>query len=172
MFNLDKYMMVFFVVLVIVMGYLMMSDRPETVSVGRIGQVVPSFQMTDLSGKKTYDENVLKQDWTILNVWASWCAPCKKEHPVLLSLSRRGYRIVGLNFKDKASDAQAFLKERGNPYAAVLFDEDGKYGFDLGVYGVPETILIDKDGVVRLRFAGMLTEEIFKEKFMLWLQED
>jgi cytochrome c biogenesis protein CcmG/thiol:disulfide interchange protein DsbE len=171
MMNLDKYIMAFFVVLVIVMGYLMMSERPTVVSVGRIDQDVPVFALYDLEHKKEYTEDDLKGEWTLLNIWASWCAPCKLEHPVLLDLAKQGYRIVGLDFKDEAKDAQAFLKQRGTPYTFVISDADGKLGFDLGVYGVPETILVDKDGVIRHRFAGMFTQEVFEKEFLPKMQE-
>ncbi|MFI4955856.1 MAG: DsbE family thiol:disulfide interchange protein [Gammaproteobacteria bacterium] len=171
MMNLDKCIMAFFVILVVVMGYLMMSDRPKVVSVGRIGQEVPAFALYDLENKKEYTQDDLRGEWTLLNIWASWCAPCKLEHPVLLELAKQGYRIVGLDFKDVTNDAQAFLKQRGTPYAIVLSDKDGKLGFDLGVYGVPETILIDKDGVIRHRFAGMFTEAVFRKEFLPLMQE-
>lgn len=172
MWQLDKYMMAFFLILVIVMGYLLMGERPEAAPTGRINQPVPEFALTDLSEKNTYHADALKNGWTLLNIWASWCAPCKQEHAYLYKLSRQGYRIVGVDFKDKASDAQAFLDERGNPYAVVLYDRDGKLGFDLGAFGVPETLLIDEQGIVRHRYVGVLTPEIFKKQFMPLMQED
>lgn len=171
MLHLDKYMIAFFLILLMIMGYLMMSDRPTTVSVGRLNQPVPEFALQDLSGSKTYHPTDLKGQWTLLNIWASWCAPCKLEHPVLISLSKKQYHIVGINFKDELPKANAFLKERGNPYAFVIVDREGRFGFDLGVYGVPETLLIDPDGIIRHRFAGILTEEIFNKAFLPLIQE-
>lgn len=169
--QLDKFIMGFFLVLVLVMGYLMMSERPTAVSVGMLDQPVPAFALYDLDHKEEYTEESLKGQWTLLNIWASWCAPCKMEHPVLLALSKQGYRIVGLDFKDEPAEAHAFLKQRGTPYAFVISDYEGKLGFDLGVYGVPETLLIDKDGIIRHRFAGMFTEKIFKKEFLPLMQE-
>ncbi len=172
MLHLDKYMMIFFLVLAIIMGYLMLSERSDTVSVGRLGQPVPEFSLGDLSQENEYTENDLKGKWRLLNVWASWCAPCKLEHPVLLDLSKKGYSIVGMNFKDEPSDAASFLKSRGNPYEFVMLDQEGYVGFDLGVYGVPETLLIDPEGIIRYRHAGVLTETIFENKFLPIMQNE
>jgi cytochrome c biogenesis protein CcmG/thiol:disulfide interchange protein DsbE len=171
MLHLDKYMIAFFLILLMIMGYLMMSDRPATVSVGRLNQPVPEFSLPDLSQSKTFHANDLKGQWTLLNIWASWCAPCKLEHPVLISLAKQQYHIVGLNFKDEDPKANAFLKEGGDPYAFVIVDHEGRFGFDLGVYGVPETLLIDPKGIIRHRFAGILTEDIFNKEFLPLMHE-
>lgn len=171
MTGLEKSMIIFFMTLLLIMGYLMISDRETVVSVGRLNQPVPAFALYDLAHEKQYSEDALKNEWTILNIWASWCTPCQLEHPVLMKLSQQGYRIVGVDLKDDVKDAKQFLEKRGNPFTFIVSDIDGKFAFDLGVYGVPETLLIDKDGIVRYRFAGTITEEKFKSSFLPLMQE-
>ena len=101
----------------------------------------------------------------MLNVWASWCVACREEHPLLVEFSKRGLvPLYGLNYKDKRPDGQGWLARFGNPYNASLFDDDGRVGIDFGVYGVPETFLIDKQGVIRLKHIGPLTPEVIRER--------
>ena len=98
----------------------------------------------------------------LVNYWASWCAPCRVEHPNLEKLARDGITIYGVNYKDKADNALNFLKELGNPYAALGADESGRMALDWGVYGVPETYVIDGKGNIVLRFAGPITERVMQ----------
>lgn len=98
----------------------------------------------------------------IVNFWASWCAPCRAEHPNLLKLSGEGVQVMGVNYKDKPEDALAFLGELGSPYAKVGADLSGRMGLDWGIYGVPESFVIDGSGKVILRFPGPLTQEVIE----------
>lgn len=108
----------------------------------------------------------------LLNVWASWCAPCRLEHPMLTDLARRGVvPVVGLNYKDARADSAAWLREHGDPYLASAYDTDGRLGIEWGVYGVPETFVIDKAGVVRLRHAGPLTPEVLAQRILPLVEE-
>ncbi len=100
----------------------------------------------------------------LVNFWASWCGPCRVEHPTLAELARRGVTIIGVNYKDNPDNARAFLDELGNPYAAIGTDEGGRTGIDWGVYGVPETFVIDGTGRVVLRFAGPVTQRVLAER--------
>jgi cytochrome c biogenesis protein CcmG/thiol:disulfide interchange protein DsbE len=101
----------------------------------------------------------------ILNVWASWCVACREEHPVLVEFSKkRAVPIYGLNYKDTRPDAGAWLARLGNPYDASFFDEDGRVGIDFGVYGVPETFVVDGNGVIRMKHIGPLTPEVLANK--------
>ena len=94
---------------------------------------------------------------TVLNVFASWCVPCRDEHPVLIGIAKdKRFTLAGLNYKDKPDQAKAFLAELGNPYAVIGADIDGRAGIDWGVYGVPETYVIGKDGTIRFKFVGPL----------------
>ena len=98
----------------------------------------------------------------LVNYWASWCAPCRAEHPNLEKLAQEGIPVYGINYKDKLANADAFLSELGDPYAAIGRDENGRMGLDWGVYGVPETYVIDGDGTIILRFAGPITQRVIE----------
>jgi cytochrome c biogenesis protein CcmG/thiol:disulfide interchange protein DsbE len=95
----------------------------------------------------------------LVNFWASWCVPCVVEHPQLVALQRRNVRILGINYKDKPADAAKFLTRYGNPFAALVADAEGRAGIEYGLYGVPETYLLDGGGIVRWRWAGPLTPD-------------
>jgi cytochrome c biogenesis protein CcmG/thiol:disulfide interchange protein DsbE len=107
-----------------------------------------------------------------MNVWASWCAPCREEHPLVVAFAReRKVPVIGLNYKDRPGDARTWLERLGNPYAATLIDFDGKVGIDFGVYGVPETFVIDAQGVVRFKHVGVLTRQVISQKIEPLLKE-
>lgn len=111
-------------------------------------------------GVPGFDSAALKGEVTLVNIFASWCVPCRDEHPMLLALSKTaGVRIFGINQKDAPDNAVAFLSELGNPYAAVGADSNGRASIDWGVYGVPETFLIDRQGVIVLKIVGPLTPQ-------------
>ena len=149
-----------FVVLVIFLGRGLSLD-PREVPSPLIGQPAPAFSLSQLD-KPTQmigTEQLLGQVW-ILNVWASWCVACRDEHPVLVEFSKTGVApIYGLNYKDKREPAMNWLQQLGNPYTASIFDESGRVGIDFGVYGVPETFVIDKLGVIRYKKTGPVTQE-------------
>ena len=114
------------------------------------------FSLKDMQGKV----------W-LLNVWASWCAPCRQELPILVAMSKRDQvPIYGLNYKDQPEKAKGLLRIAGNPYVASAVDADGRVGMDFGVQGVPETFVIDGKGIVRLRHLGPVTPEIWQDKLM------
>jgi cytochrome c biogenesis protein CcmG/thiol:disulfide interchange protein DsbE len=100
----------------------------------------------------------------LVNFWASWCVPCIVEHPQLMALSREGVPVLGINYKDRPADALAFLARRGDPYARLGRDEPGRVAIDWGVYGVPETYLVDRQGIVRWRYAGPITPEVVAQE--------
>jgi cytochrome c biogenesis protein CcmG/thiol:disulfide interchange protein DsbE len=103
----------------------------------------------------------------LLNVWASWCAPCREEHPLLVALAReQSVPLVGLNYKDDPRNAQEWLRKLGDPYHLSVSDRDGLVGIDYGVYGVPETFLIDQAGVVRFKHVGPLTRQVWAEHLL------
>ena len=107
----------------------------------------------------------------LLNVWATWCPTCRAEHQFLNELARQGVRVVGLNYKDDRQKAVTWLDSLGNPYALSLFDGSGMLGLDLGVYGAPETFLIDGQGIIRWRHAGDLNARVWREQLQpLWLK--
>lgn len=108
----------------------------------------------------------------MLNVWASWCVACRDEHPVLVELSKLGIvPIYGLNYKDQRDTAMQWLKQFGNPYEISIVDADGKVGINYGVYGVPETYVIDKQGIIRYKHIGPVTVESLKNKILPLIKE-
>ena len=138
-----------------------------------IGKPAPAFTLPLLhEPEKSFSQkDALGKVW-ILNVWASWCAPCRQEHPLVVDFARRNsVPVYGLNYKDKRDAAQAWLRSLGDPYAATLVDADGKVGIDYGVYGVPETFVIDAQGVVRFKQIGPLTPEALRDKIEPLLKE-
>jgi len=147
--------------------------NPREVPSPLIGKTAPHFELPQLhQASSTFSEkDMLGKVW-VLNVWASWCVSCREEHPVLLDLARSGtVPIYGLNYKDARPDGLAWLKNMGDPYQVSAFDADGRVGIDYGVYGVPETYVIDKRGVIRYKRIGPLTAEIVKEKVLPLVQE-
>jgi cytochrome c biogenesis protein CcmG/thiol:disulfide interchange protein DsbE len=107
----------------------------------------------------------------VLNVWASWCVPCLAEHPYVTQLARSGATVVGLNYKDKPEDANGWLRKHGDPYQAIVADRDGRVGIDYGVYGVPETFVIDQAGVIRFKQIGPITPEVLQGKLLPLLKK-
>lgn len=117
-------------------------------------------------------EQALRGSPYLVNVWASWCAPCLQEHPQMIDLARRKViRIVGINYKDRPEDALAWLARHGNPFSDTVADRDGRTAIDFGVYGVPETFLIDAKGVIRFKQIGALTATALQEKLLPAIKE-
>jgi cytochrome c biogenesis protein CcmG/thiol:disulfide interchange protein DsbE len=136
-----------------------LGQRPRELPSALVGRAAPPFRLPRLgSALPPLDSAELRGRAWVLNVWASWCAPCREEHPLLVQVAREGgVHLVGLNYKDDPRAAAEWLLRLGNPYAASVLDQDGRVGIDYGVYGVPETFVVDRFGVVRLRHAGPLT---------------
>ena len=138
---------------------------PREVPSPLIGKPAPAFAAPALARP----EAVIKRDellgkvW-VLNVWASWCAACRDEHPLLVAFAKRGLvPIYGLNYKDQRPAGLAWLQSMGDPYTDSVFDADGRIGIDYGVYGVPETFVIDRLGTIRLKHIGPLTPEVLRD---------
>jgi cytochrome c biogenesis protein CcmG/thiol:disulfide interchange protein DsbE len=142
--------------------------NPREVPSPLIDKAAPAFQLPQLQdpARKLGTEDLKGKVW-ILNVWASWCVACLEEHPILVSFSKRNVvPIYGLNYKDKREDALAWLGKHGNPYTLSIQDGDGRVGIDYGVYGVPETYVVDGKGVIRYKRIGPVTEQILQEKIL------
>jgi cytochrome c biogenesis protein CcmG/thiol:disulfide interchange protein DsbE len=139
---------------------------PHEVPSPLIGKPAPEFRLTQVGdpSKSLSRDEMLGQVW-LLNVWASWCVSCREEHPVLVEFARKGVvPIYGLDYKDTRGEALKWLGQFGNPYQASLFDPDGRVGIDYGVYGVPETYVIDKSGTIRYKQIGPITPEVLQDK--------
>jgi cytochrome c biogenesis protein CcmG/thiol:disulfide interchange protein DsbE len=142
--------------------------NPREVPSPLIGKPAPAFQLAELQQpeRSLAQKDMLGKVW-LLNVWASWCVSCREEHPVLLELAKNNaVPIYGLNYKDKRDEALAWLKQYGDPYALSITDTDGRVGIDYGVYGVPETFVIDKAGVIRYKQIGPVTPQVLKDKIL------
>lgn len=147
--------------------------NPKEIPSPLIDKPAPAFALPILSSP----EKILKQSdlqgkvW-ILNVWASWCISCRDEHPILLQLAQQNILpIVGLNYKDEAPAAQLWLQKQGNPYSVSVMDSDGRVGIDYGVYGVPESFIIDKRGVIRYKHTGPVSPDNLQNIFLPLIQK-
>jgi cytochrome c biogenesis protein CcmG/thiol:disulfide interchange protein DsbE len=133
-----------------------------------IGKPAPEFALTDvLDANRIVSNSTLKGQVYVLNVWATWCVPCREEHEALLAISQTHLvPLIGLNWKDNRDRSKLWLQQLGNPYQAVGFDGDGRVAIDWGVYGAPETYLVGKDGQVLYKFISPITEQIWNEEFV------
>jgi cytochrome c biogenesis protein CcmG/thiol:disulfide interchange protein DsbE len=152
----------------VVVGFLAvgLGLNPREVPSPLIGKPAPDFALPRLDDPQhvVRRDELLGQVW-MLNVWASWCAPCREEHPIVIDVARRGLApVYGLNYKDHRAAALQWLAGLGDPYRATLFDGDGRVGIDFGVYGVPETFVIDRQGIVRFKHTGPLTPAVVRER--------
>ena len=163
-----------------------LNRNPQEIPSPLIGRPAPFFQVPSMNGAQSVSTAAFKGQLTLVNFWATWCAGCKDEHPILLALSRQpGLQMVGINYKElQASElsgqatqspeslqkarlrSQAWLQKNGQAFGQNLMDMDGRVGMDFGVYGLPETYLIDRDGVVRFKHAGALTPEVVQQKLL------
>lgn len=157
-------------VFVVLAGFFLVrlgGDDPSKLPSALINKPAPAFTLPPLEGLTANGQPVpglsgedLKGKVTVVNVWASWCAPCRQEHPLLVDLAKDpSIRLVGINQKDDPDNARRFLGSLGNPYAAVGADRNGRVSIDWGVYGVPETFIVGPDGMIRYKHIGPLTPE-------------
>lgn len=140
--------------------------NPHDLPSAQIGRKLPPFDLQSLQASSKFSAKQFVGKITLLNVWASWCSACVEEQVFLLRLSKEGVPIFGLNYKDKPEEALRWLQEWGNPYQAIGKDVDGKVAIDLGVYGAPETFLIDAKGEIQFRYAGPLNESVWVQEFL------
>lgn len=143
-----------------------LSLEPQKLPSVQLGKSLPDFKITGLGEEKTFSPAAMRGHIALLNVWASWCSACMEEQVFLMKLSRNSVPIFGLNYKDNTQKAMQWLNEWGNPYQAIGEDKEGRVAIDLGVYGTPETFLIDKQGLIRYRHIGILNEESWKIDFL------
>jgi cytochrome c biogenesis protein CcmG/thiol:disulfide interchange protein DsbE len=133
-----------------------------------IGKPAPEFALTDvLDANRIVSNSTLKGQVYVLNVWATWCVPCREEHQALLAISQTHLvPLIGLNWKDDRDRSKLWLQQLGNPYQAVGFDGDGRVAIDWGVYGAPETYLVGKDGQVLFKYISPITQQVWNEEFI------
>ena len=156
-----------FIALVALLG-VGLTLNPREVPSPLIGKAAPHFELPLLLGPdRTFTPKDMAGKVWMFNVWASWCTSCRQEHPLLSDFAKAGLvPVYGLNYKDERSDGIAYLKQLGNPYQLIAYDPKGRVGIDYGVYGTPETYVIDKRGVIRYKRIGPLTPEIIRDKIV------
>ena len=161
-----------FLVLVVFLAIGLGRD-PHEVPSPLINKAAPTFRLPQLKEPaKTFSAEDMRGKVWILNVWASWCVACQDEHPLLLEYAKSGVvPIYGLNYKDKREDALAWLDELGDPYVVSAADVDGRVAIDYGVYGAPETYLIDQSGTIRFKQIGPVTRDVWSDKILPLVQE-
>jgi len=157
-------------VFVLLAGFLAVGLKrdPREVPSPLIDKPAPAFSLPQLDApdQQVSPKDLLGQVW-LLNVWASWCVACRQEHPLLVEVSKAGQvKLYGLNYKDKREDALGWLQQFGNPYLKSMSDTEGLVGIDYGVYGVPETFVIDKQGVIRYKQIGPVTPEALRDTLL------
>ena len=177
--------LVFFAALVVFLGVGLMRD-PREIPSPLVGKPAPAFSLPTLSGEKPFSPEDMKGQVWVFNVWATWCVACREEHPLLVEFSKtQSIPIVGLSYKEIQAADQAngplsndaklglarerslrFLQRQGDPYKLSVMDLDGSVGIDYGVYGVPETYLIDREGVIRYKQVGPVTPELLETKLL------
>ena len=162
-------------VFVVLVGFLVvgLGLKPREVPSPLVGKPAPEFQLQQLhaSDKTLTSKENLGKVW-LLNVWASWCVSCRQEHPLLVELAKSGIvPVYGLNYKDQREDALRWLKQFGDPYTVSIVDPEGRTGLDYGVYGVPETYVIDKNGVIRYKQIGPVTVDALQTKILPLVKE-
>ena len=157
-------------ILVIALGVVLyrgLSLNPQDMPSALVGKTMPAFTLKTLNNsEKVVTQADLLGDIVLINVWATWCPTCKYEHPYLVDIAKDPkVKLYGLNYKDERAGAQQWLKNYEDPYVFSIFDEEGTLGLDLGVYGAPETFVIDHHGIIRKRFAGAIDTRVWRREF-------
>jgi cytochrome c biogenesis protein CcmG/thiol:disulfide interchange protein DsbE len=143
------------------------SGDPESLPSALIDKPVPSFDLAGLGGGAGFSRSALEGQVALINVFASWCVPCHLEHPILLRLSEEEHLpVYGIDYKDKPEDLARFLAQLGDPYRRIGLDRDGRVGIDFGVYKLPETFVIDRQGRIRYRIDGPITADIVDKELL------
>jgi len=149
-----------------------LSLDPTALPSALIDRPLPDFQLAGLYSGELLDRGDVIGEPMLVNVWATWCYSCRVEHPFLLELADAGVRILGLNYKDETEAAISWLRELGDPYAVSVADTRGVLGLDLGVYGAPETYVVDAQGVVRHRHVGVVDATVWEQELAKWFEPE
>jgi len=171
----NKKLFVPLAVFLVLLGFLFVGLflDPREVPSPLIGKPAPQFTLSELREPgRTFGTSDMKGEVWLLNVWASWCAACREEHPLLVRLGASGIvPIVGLNYKDEPAAGIRWLAQHGDPYQLSVVDRDGRVGIDYGVYGVPETFVVDRQGIIRYKQIGPITDEALQQRILPLVRE-
>lgn len=148
-----------------------LSLDPTSLPSALVGKALPDFELQELHSAEVLSRQDIIGEPMLVNIWATWCYSCRVEHPYLLELAASGIRIVGLNYKDDGVKAVTWLEDLGDPYALTLADSEGMLGLDMGVYGAPETYVVDAQGVVRYRHVGVVDEQVWQSLLVQWFPQ-
>jgi len=165
--RLKLFLPLIFVALIAIPFVVVLRDKgydPQALPSALIDKPMPEFSLPKLGGNEMLTPASLKGEPALLNVWATWCPSCRAEYPYLMKLAKQGVAIYGLDYKDDSGEAQKWIAELGDPYRFNIVDSEGTLGLDLGVYGAPETYLIDAEGVIRAKHVGVVDESVWQEK--------
>ncbi len=156
----------FFILILIIFFYLLIIDRnPSEIPSALLNKKAPSFQTNRLLSDKNFNsESELIGKINLVNFFATWCKPCRDEHPYIQKLSNiKNIRLIGINYKDNKKKTKEWLNKFGNPYSKIAVDKNGRIAIDWGVYGIPETFIIDKNGIIKYRHVGPINKKIYKK---------
>ena len=148
--------------------FLSLNSDPNKLPSPLVGKKFPIIEGTDFYSNETVKLNdLMDNDLALVNVWASWCVTCRKEHQVIMNIAKNtNLKLIGINYKDTKSDGREYLKVMGNPFDEIVFDPNGEIGMELGVYATPETFLISREGLIIHKHIGEITKEIWNENFL------
>jgi cytochrome c biogenesis protein CcmG/thiol:disulfide interchange protein DsbE len=148
--------------------FLSLNSDPNKLPSPLVGKKFPIIEGTDFYSNETVKLNdLMDNNLALINVWASWCVTCRKEHQVIMNIAKNNkLKLIGINYKDTKSDGEEYLKVMGNPFDEIVFDPNGEIGMELGVYATPETFLISREGLIIHKHIGEITKEIWNENFL------
>ena len=148
--------------------FLSLNSDPNKLPSPLVGKKFPIIKGTDFYSNETVKLNdLMDNNLALVNVWASWCVTCRKEHQVIMNIAKNtNLKLIGINYKDTKSDGREYLKVMGNPFDEIVFDPNGEIGMELGVYATPETFLISREGLIIHKHIGEITKEIWNENFL------
>ena len=151
--------------------FLSLSSNPNKLPSPLVGKKLPVIEGVDFYTNKNIKlNNLMGNQLALINVWASWCVTCRKEHKVIMDIAKNNnLKLIGINYKDFRSDGEEYLKVMGNPFDEIIFDPQGRIGMELGVYATPETFLINKDGLIIYKHIGEITKEVWMENFQTYI---
>jgi cytochrome c biogenesis protein CcmG/thiol:disulfide interchange protein DsbE len=167
---MNKFLLLPLVLFIALVGFLLIGLHrdPHEVPSPLINKPAPDFKLSQLKEPgKTFSPQEMRGKVWVLNFWGTWCVACREEHPLLIEYAKTGaIPIYGVDYKDDRAAAMQMLEEEGNPYTMTVFDPDGRVSIDYGVYGAPESYLIDRNGLIRFKQIGPITEEVWQKEFL------